>query len=67
MNTINESRDLDSRTAMQLLVEAQGLVEVLGAALTGNVPLEGKIRDGLPTLLDLLAVRLAQVEQRLSV
>lgn len=52
--------------ARALLREAQGLVEVLGYALTGNMPLEGRIRDGLPTLLDLLAVRLAQVEESFS-
>ena len=52
--------------ALALLREAQGLVEVLGCVLTGNMPLEGRIRDGLPTLLDLLAVRLAQVEVALS-
>ncbi len=51
---------------LALLREAQGLVEVLGAALTGNMPIEGRIRDGFPALLDLLAVRLAQVEVSLS-
>ena len=52
--------------ALKLLREAQGLVEVLGAALTGNMPIEGRIRDGFPILLDTLATRLAQVEESLS-
>ena len=65
MHTIPRCID-DDRTGLELLNEAQGLVEVLGAALTGNMPLEGKIRDGLATMLDLLAVRLAQVEASLA-
>ena len=65
MNNPERSID-DDRTGLELLNEAQGLVEVLGAALTGNMPLEGKIRDGLATMLDLLAVRLAQVEASLA-
>lgn len=66
MNTINESRDLDSRDVLQSLAQAQGLVEVLGRTLTSSMPLDGRARDGLPILLDLLAVTLARVEQKLS-
>ena len=56
----------DDRTGLDLLRESQGLVELLGAALTGNMPLEGKMRDGLAVMMDLLAVRLAQVENALT-
>ena len=65
MHTIPRGID-DDRTGLELLNEAQGLVEVLGAALTGNLPLEGKIRDGLATMIDLLAVRLDQTEKALT-
>ena len=65
MNNPERSID-DDRTGLELLNEAQGLVEVLGAALTGSMPLEGKIRDGLATMMDLLAVRLAQLEASLA-
>ena len=65
MHTI-PTRNNDDRTALELLAESQGLVELLGAALTGNMPLEGKIRDGLATMMDLLAVRLAQLEASLA-
>lgn len=66
MHTIPTRKIDDDRTAIELLTEAQGLVEVLGAAMTGNMPLEGKIRDGLATMMDLLAVRLKQVENALT-
>ena len=65
MHTI-PTRNNDDRTALELLAESQGLVEVLGAALTDSMPLEGKIRDGLATMMDLLAVRLMQVETTLT-
>lgn len=65
MHTIPRCID-DDRTGLELLNEAQGLVEVLGAALTGNMPLDGKIRDGLAVMMDLLAVRLKQVENALT-
>ena len=58
--------DKQSQTGLELLNQAQGLVEVLGAALTGNMPIEGRIRDGLAELLDLLAVRLDQAEKALT-
>lgn len=67
MHTIPTRNIDDDRTALDLLAESQGLVEVLGSALTGSMPLEGKIRDGLAVMMDLLAIRLAQVEQRLTV
>jgi hypothetical protein len=51
--------------ALALLREAQGLVEVLGYTLSGNMPIEGRIRDGLPIVLDTLAVTLAKAEQRM--
>ena len=67
MHTINESRDLDSsRYVLQSLVEARGLLEVLGSSLTGNMPLDGSIRDGFPLLLDMIAVRLRIVETELE-
>jgi hypothetical protein len=66
MHTIPTRNIDDDRTALELLAESQGLVEVLGAALTGSMPLEGKIRDGLAVMMDLLAVRLAQVETTLT-
>ena len=65
MHTIPRCID-DDRAGLELLNEAQGLVEVLGAALTGSMPLEGKIRDGLAVMMDLLAVRLKQVENALT-
>ena len=65
MHTI-PTRNIDDRTGLELLNEAQGLVEVLGAALTGKLPIDDKMRDGLAVMMDLLAVRLAQVENALT-
>lgn len=58
--------DKQSQTGLELLQEGIGLVEVLGAATSGNLPLDGRVRDGIVTVLDLLAVTLAKAEKALS-
>lgn len=66
MHTIPTRNIDDDRTGLELLQEARGLTEILGATLTGNTPVDGRMRDGLAILLDLLAVRLMQVEASLA-
>lgn len=58
--------DKQSQTDLELLQESIGLVEVLGAATSGNLPLDGRVRDGIVIILDLLAVTLSKAEKALT-
>ena len=58
--------DKQSQTGLELLQESIGLVEVLGATTSGNLPLDGRVRDGIVIILDLLAVTLAKAEKALT-